>query len=246
MNPEPLKPDKTMKIRYIKHSTLVIESGGKKIITDPWLVGNFRFFPARPRQVKPEELQDLNLILISHGHGDHLHAESLVTLPKQAKVVSPRGLKNKLIRLGFLEVVELSPGEEFSLPPVTITAIPARHPGQCVGYMIKEEKTVYFAGDTVLFPGMKEIASRFRIDAVFLPIGGVRMLGFKLGMDPADALRAAEILNPGILIPIHYATVPAIPFLFSMSGSPEELLRKAGPGLKEKIRVLAEGETLEI
>ena len=235
-----------MKIRYIKHSTLVIEAGGKKIITDPWIVGNVGFFPARPRQVKPEELQDLNLIIISHGHGDHLHAESLVTLPRQAQVVCPRGLKDKLIRLGFLEVVELSPGEEFSLPPVTITAVPARHPGQCVGYMIKEEKTVYFAGDTVLFPGMKEIASRFKIDAAFLPIGGVRMLGLKLGMDPADALRAAEILNPKLLIPIHFSAGASVPLFFSMKGSPEELLRKAGLGLKEKIRVLAEGETLEI
>ncbi|MCX5858292.1 MAG: MBL fold metallo-hydrolase [Proteobacteria bacterium] len=235
-----------MKIRYIKHSTLIIESGGKKIITDPWLVGNFRFFPARPRQVKPEELHDLNLILISHGHGDHLHAESLATLPRQAKVIVPRGLKNKLIRLGFLDTVELSPGEEFSLPTLTIAAVPAKHPGPAVGYMIKDGKTVYFAGDTVLFPGMKEIASRFKIDAAFLPIGGVRMFGFKLGMDPADALRAAEILNPKLLIPIHYATGASVPLLFSMKGSPEELLRKAGPGLKEKIRVLAEGETIEI
>jgi L-ascorbate metabolism protein UlaG (beta-lactamase superfamily) len=236
-----------MKIRYIKHSTLVIESGGKKIITDPWLVGNFRFFPARPRQVKPEELQDLNLILISHGHGDHLHAGSLATLPRRAKVIVPRGLKNKLVRLGFLDTVELLPGEELSFPTVTITAVPAKHPGRCVGYMIREEgKTVYFAGDTVLFPGMKEIASRFRIDAAFLPIGGVRMLGFKLGMDPADALRAAEILNPKILSPIHFASGASVPLLFSMKGSPEELMQRAGPDLKEKIRVLAEGETLQI
>lgn len=235
-----------MKIRYIKHSTLIIESGGKKIITDPWLVGNFRFFPARPRQVKPEELQDLSLILISHGHGDHLHAETLGKLPKQVRVVCPRGLKNKLIGLGFPNVAELSPGEEFSLPPVAITAVPARHPGRCLGYMITEGKTVYFAGDTVLFPGMKELASRFRIAAAFLPIGGVRMLGIKLGMDPADALRAAEIIDAKLLIPIHFASGASVPLLFSMKGSPEELRRKAGPGLKERIRVLAEGETLEI
>lgn len=236
-----------MKITYIRHATVLVESQGKIILTDPWLSGKYSFFT--PQHAPGLSLSDppkRDLILISHGHGDHLNILTLRSLQKESPVLVPKGLGKRVSSIGFTDVVELDQWQDYMLGTQKITAVPARHTPRSIGYVIEGEKTVYFAGDTVLFSGIREIADRFKIDIALLPIGGVVVLGRRLVMSPKDALEAVKILNPEIMIPIHWSTFPSIPLLFSMKGKPEELESLADSEVRKKIKIVERGRSLEL
>jgi L-ascorbate metabolism protein UlaG (beta-lactamase superfamily) len=109
-------------------------------------------------------------------------------------------------------VTELAPGESAAIGAVTVTAVEADHPterrfdrgGEAIGFLLSGSRRVYFAGDTDLFDGMRGLCPD--LDLALLPIWG---WGTGLGpghMDPGEAARAAALLLPGLVVPIHWAT----------------------------------------
>ncbi|MBI4831272.1 MAG: MBL fold metallo-hydrolase [Candidatus Lindowbacteria bacterium] len=226
---------------------------GLRVLTDP----NFSrhiFFIIRRRNRLPIRVRDLppiDLVLISHGHYDHLSLSTLRKLPRETQVVAPTGLGRILKWAGMKHVVVLRVGEEHCMRDVTVTAVPAQHfRGRppffphtgYQGYVISGMETVYFAGDSGLFGGMAEIGNRWNIDIALLPIGAYQPPPFRRHhMSPEDAIEAAQMLRAKTIVPIHWGT-------FRLSLEPfdepiERLLKAAEKAhMSSKLKILEPGQ----
>jgi L-ascorbate metabolism protein UlaG (beta-lactamase superfamily) len=190
---------------------VLIELGGVRILTDPVLRTRVGYL--RRHGAPPHAPRGLDAVLISHLHHDHLDLPSLRRLSGRPRVVGPRGAGRLLRRAGF-EVEELEQGERTEIRGVRVEAVravhsPARLPlrglqAEPLGFVIGERPSVYFAGDTDLFPEMARLAP---LDVALLPVAG---WGPSLGpghLDAARAAQAAALLQARIAIPIHWGTL---------------------------------------
>ena len=200
---------------------------GKVIVIDPWL----RLNPKTPAEFKDlEKLGKVDLILVTHGHFDHIADAPALALMHKARVYAPGDLSQTLNVLGVLPP-ELAPRMNKSgtvtpfadVPKLKITAVKAEHSsvyvwknpatgkdethvgGEPVGFIIELEngQKIYHMGDTGLFMDMKFIGEYYKPDVLLIPIGG------NFTMDPVQAAYATrEWLKPKIAIPMHYGTNP--------------------------------------
>jgi len=201
-------------ITYLGHATVLLELGGVRLLTDPVL--RARVGHLRRQGPAPAPPPDLDAVLISHLHYDHLDLPSLGALEGRPRLAVPRGAGEFLRRSGHSDVTELASGESTDVGPARITATPAVHDGRRrpmggpvavpVGFQIETEGyRAYFAGDTDLFDGMADLAGG--LDLALLPVWG---WGPSLGsghLDPAGAARAAAMLRPRVAVPIHWGTL---------------------------------------
>jgi L-ascorbate metabolism protein UlaG (beta-lactamase superfamily) len=200
------------RITWLGHATALIELGGVRLVTDPVLrphVGPLRRHPELP---DPELTQGCDAVLVSHLHRDHLDLPSLRSLGAEC-LIAPAGARHVLPRWVAGRVEELEPGQHVDIGGVTVQATPAEHDprrsplgarAQPIGFVVRGERSVYFAGDTDLFPEMAELAP---LDVALLPVAG---WGPRLGrghMDAERAARAAALMHPGLVIPIHWGTL---------------------------------------
>jgi len=149
---------------------------------------------------------DVDAVLISHAHHDHLDLPTLELLGTGMRIVAPRGTGALLRRRGFEQVDEVEPGGEVSVGALVIRATEAAHRGgrgpgtpdsPALGYEINDEgRRAYFAGDTDLFDGMADLAPG--LDLALLPIAG---WGDSVGAGHLDPERApgvdVRVLEPG-------------------------------------------------
>lgn len=194
-----------MRIQYVGHATVLVELDGVRLLTDPLL----RTRVAHLRRASPiPEIGDVDAILISHGHYDHLDLPSLRLLA--ARIVAPKGLGKVL---GDFDVVEVSEGDAVELGPVSVKARHAEHAGgrpgraasPALGYALLGSKRVYFAGDTDLFDGMDGLVPD--LDVALVPIWGWgATLGGGQHLDPERAAEAVRRLRPKVAVPIHWGT----------------------------------------
>jgi L-ascorbate metabolism protein UlaG (beta-lactamase superfamily) len=204
-------------MRFLGHSTVLVEIDGVQILTDPVLLPRTAQVLRRVGQpVDPNLCAGVDLIVISHLHADHLDLPSLRRLGPTTPIVVPRGAGAYLAGKGFGDVTELGPGDEHQHKGVTVTATFADHDGLrapfgpralAVGYVLEGGGSrVYFAGDTDLFPEMEEIGGD-GLDAALIPVWG---WGPNLGpghLDPTRAAEATRRLNPRVAVPIHWGTL---------------------------------------
>ncbi|MGN7385160.1 MBL fold metallo-hydrolase [Paenibacillus sp. SAFN-117] len=119
---------KEMSITWIGHATFLIQMGGLNIITDPVWANRMGFAKRlAPPGLDISQLPDIDVVLISHGHYDHLDFPTLRRLPGAPAIYVPAGLRNKLRRKGYREVEELSWWQDISRDGVTFTFVPAQH-----------------------------------------------------------------------------------------------------------------------
>jgi L-ascorbate metabolism protein UlaG (beta-lactamase superfamily) len=204
-------------VRWLGHSTVLVTLDGTRLLTDPLL--RRRVAHLRRRVPLPaERLTDVDAVLLSHGHHDHLDLPSLRRLGPGVPILVPRGLGGLLRRQGFAAVHEVEPGDTLELGNVRIEAMFAAHDGArpplparapALGYALHGSRRVYFAGDTDLFPEMDGLVSE--LDVALIPIWG---WGSSLGrgehLDPEGAAEAIAMLRPRVAVPIHWGTYAPI------------------------------------
>jgi L-ascorbate metabolism protein UlaG (beta-lactamase superfamily) len=200
-------------LTYIGHATILLEMDGVRVLTDPILRNWVWHLRRRKVKINPHWLHNIDAVLISHIHWDHLHLPSLKLLNKQTPFIVPAGLASWLKKQGFANIVEMPIGETTQVGAVSITTTYAEHSNDrlgfassvdCVGYLINGSHTVYFPGDTDIFPGMANLVNS--LDVALLPVWG---WGPTLGaghMNPYRAAEALQLLRPRLAIPIHWGT----------------------------------------
>jgi L-ascorbate metabolism protein UlaG (beta-lactamase superfamily) len=243
------------KLVFVGHATVAVDLDGTRFLTDPFLRSGLGPLRRHGATTPHAALRDLDAILISHLHRDHADLPSLRRLGDLPMLVPP-GAGDFFERRGFRSVSELAPGHSTQVGAVTVTAVEAVHDGErrgsrdarSIGFLLSGGQRIYFAGDTDLFDGMSALR---RIDLALLPIWG---WGPNLGpghMDPERAARAAALIEPRIVVPIHWGTL--YPRLLHrlrprpLSDPPLELARwMAQLAPQVELRVLAVGESTAV
>jgi L-ascorbate metabolism protein UlaG (beta-lactamase superfamily) len=201
------------RLRWLGHSTVVLETAGVRLLTDPVLRSSIGPIRRRPELVD-HDLDAVDAVLISHLHHDHLDLPSMRLLRPDVRVIVPAGSGGLLRSNGFREVTELHEGESTTLGGATIRAVHARHDGRrlpfgpsapALGFVIDGEHTIYFAGDTDIFPAMADLAPG--LDLALLPVGGWAPTLRGGHMDPVRAAESLTLLRPRTAVAIHWGTL---------------------------------------
>ena len=245
-------------VAYLGHATTVIELGGTQVLTDPVLTAGVTFI-RRVSSPPVHPLEETAVVLISHGHHDHLHQASLGRVDREVPVVVPVGLGSLVTGWGHRSVMELPIGSSMEVGAVRVTAVFADHSGArppigpqstAIGFVIEGGgRTAYFAGDTDIYPQMAELGA-LGLDVALLPIWG---WGPRLGpghLDPDGAAEALALLRPRMAIPIHWGTL----WPFGMRWRRERLVdpparfvdAAARVAPQTRVVVLAPGEAIEL
>ena len=211
----------------------IIETNGLTLITDPV----FRMFGVHqaPRSYTFEQIPRPDLVFISHTHIDHFEPNVLKRLPAGTPVLMAADKLPRAAGLGLTGLHGVREWEPVQFQGLRLTVVPAVHSGGEVGLVIESSdgqrsssrggKTVYFAGDTSLDRKLfRLIAHRWRLDAVLLPIGDLRMLGVPFRhMGAKTGAQALRVLGePRIVVPIHYSGMTLGP-LMAFRGTPRKL-----------------------
>jgi L-ascorbate metabolism protein UlaG (beta-lactamase superfamily) len=201
-----------IEIRWLGHASVLVEDRAR-ILTDPVLTGTMLHLHRRAGPVPTSLTNQVDAVVVSHLHVDHLHFPSLALIDAGTPVLIPRGA-GRLLRKTGLEAVEVSAGDVVKVGDATITVVPAVHDatrwpfsrvrGDAVGFVVEGDGATYFAGDTSLFPEMADIAGR--LDVALLPVGGWGPWLRGEHMDPRDAAECLALLDVGVAVPIHYGT----------------------------------------
>jgi L-ascorbate metabolism protein UlaG (beta-lactamase superfamily) len=208
-----------MDINYIGHSTVELVEGDTRILIDPFLKPNN---PAA--QVTADEIDPPTHVLMTHSHLDHSADAVAVGKRSGASFVAQSELAHVLSHHGIEDVADPNLGGtvEFDWGWVKLvqafhtstwpgsddapfSPIPGTVIGSAAGLVVNfAGQTLYHLGDTCLFSDLRLIADRTPVDIAFIPIGG------HYTMDRHDAVVAAEFVDAGIVIPVHYNTFPAL------------------------------------
>ena len=226
-------------ITWLGHSAFyLISSSGKRVLIDPWLDN-----PKAPSYAK--NLDGVDLILVTHGHSDHLGNTIEIAQRTGAKVLAIFEiiifLQNKGVSSN--QAQGMNKGGTIDFDGIKVTMVDAKHSsgidvgttvipgGEAAGYVVRFENgfTVYHAGDTSVFGDMKLIAQLYKPDVALLPIGGFYT------MAPREAALACKLLKPHHIIGMHYGTFPAI------SGTPDELKKHLPVSLRKRVITLEPG-----
>jgi L-ascorbate metabolism protein UlaG (beta-lactamase superfamily) len=186
-----------------------------RVLTDPVL--HHRIGPRVRIVPEPDAVPTVDCVLLSHLHADHTDLRSLRGVDSAGPIVAPHPGRDWLSSHGLANVVDLRVDDTIAVGKLTVTATPATHDrrrrpfgpeADPVGYVVRGSRSVYFAGDTGLFPAMSEL--RGTVDVALLPIWG---WGPRVGpghLDPEGAAAAASLIAPSITIPIHWGTFALI------------------------------------
>jgi L-ascorbate metabolism protein UlaG (beta-lactamase superfamily) len=229
------------RVTWLGHSTVVIEVDGARLVTDPVLRRRI-WHLRRSDAVTTAAVGDVDGVLISHAHFDHLDLRSLEKFDRSIAVVVPDGAGRLVRRRGFAHVLEVAAGDELEIGGVRVRATNAEHaPGRgpfsprsaALGYVVDGSVAVYFAGDTDLFDGMAELGA---LDLACLPVWG---WGARLPAGHLDPLRAAEalrLLRPQAAVPIHWGTFKA-PFAPRSGSTPAREFARAAARLAPEVEI---------
>lgn len=229
--------------------------GGKTIVVDPWLTGGTK--TPQPYKSDIAALGKVDLLLVTHAHGDHIGDAPALAKMHNTKLYGPGDMIAALNTLGVLPP-ELThrfnkSGHVNPLPGIKVTAVAAEHSsllvwtnpatgkaeshpaGEAMGYIIELENgfRIWHMGDTGLFGDMKFIAQYYKPDLVLVPIGG------NFTMDPDDAAYAIRSwINPKIVIAIHYNSNPLAKGTLAQ-------FQAAMQGSAVRVVPMTEGQTVE-
>ena len=218
-------PDTTL--TWLGHASFRVDTpGGKRVYVDPFLNGN----PKCPDVEREPERVDV--IAVTHGHGDHVGDTVALAQKHSAKVVALVELAGWLGRNGVDEGLLLAPnkGGTVEADGIRFTLVNAFHSGSAPdgsyagepsGIVLRTENgtSIYFAGDTCVFGDMQLIGRIYKPDVAVLPIGDHYTMG------PPEAAVALELLGTKRCVPCHWGTFPLL------TGTPQALAEIAPAGV---------------
>jgi L-ascorbate metabolism protein UlaG (beta-lactamase superfamily) len=211
-----------LSVTYLKHASLMIQDAGRRILVDPvfsspfWFIRDYTPFAFDPVQIPAPEL-----VLLTHGHYDHLDTDSLSRLPPDTHVISPPGYAELLEGAGLRRRTVLDWYESFRSGGSEITLLPCNHwtmrnpvAGPNLGlwgsYLIRTATgpTIYVSGDTAYFDGFDQIGAEFDIDLAVFNLGAYEPRWFMAPshIDPAETVQAFRELNARRLMIMHWGT----------------------------------------
>jgi L-ascorbate metabolism protein UlaG (beta-lactamase superfamily) len=220
-----------MQITFFGHAAFAFADGSHTLLIDPFLSGN-------PAATVAADTVRCTHIALTHGHEDHFGDTVALATANRATVIASFEICTYLTTQGVAETEPGNPGGKITTPFGWIAFTQAFHSSSyCGRYMgmpcglvvHMDGRTVYHCGDTALFGDMRLLGEIYRPDVACIPIGD------RFTMGPDLASRAAEMINPGVAIPIHYDTWPPIaqdPADFTPAGV--------------EVRVMRPGETWEV
>jgi len=202
------------RLTWVGHSTALIDLDGTRLLTDPVLRGHLGPLVRHGPAPAPGTTEALDAVLVSHLHHDHADLGSLRKLEREVPLLVPPGSRAFFTHHGFSSVEELAPSESKTVGALTVTAVEAQHEvgkrrrarhSQAIGFLVVGSRSLYFAGDTDIFEGMKDLADD--LDLALLPIWGWGPTVGPGHLDPRRAAEAAALLSPGRALPIHWGTL---------------------------------------
>ena len=252
-------------VTFIGHSSFLLQIGGRKILIDP--VFAKRLILLR-RQRWPglllEELPPIDAVLLTHAHMDHLNVASLRRIVRATRrqtgqapeVIVPTGVEDLVAGLGFRQTRGMAWWDEVHVQGLRVTMTPCKHWGARMfrdthrgygGYVVEAAgHSVYHSGDTAYFSGFREIGARLHPQVALLPIGAYFPDSYRVvHTSPEEALRGFVETGAERMVPMHFGT-------FQLGrepmGEPEERLAAEAErlGIRERVNVLEEGETLRV
>jgi L-ascorbate metabolism protein UlaG (beta-lactamase superfamily) len=242
------------RLEYVGHSTVLVEQEGTRILTDPLVRERVGYVLRDTPVPRLEDLRDLDAIVISHAHADHLDVPSLKRLAHRGPFVVPEGVAPLLRRAAAQDVIELKAGDRCTIGAVEIEAVHAEHDGRrhplarqlpALGYLLHGPTRVYFAGDTDLFDEMAALAGR--VDVALVPISGWGPRVPEGHLDPQGAARAVALIRPAVAVPIHWGTMRRValrPGGDAHAVEFAEAVASAAPATD--VRVLQPGESMPL
>jgi len=262
-------PDPTRgRLTFIGTATVLVRVGGFTFLTDPNFLhrgdhAKLGYGLRSRRRTEPAlsiaELPALDLIVLSHHHGDHFDDVAAAELPKDVPIVTEPHAARTLRGQGFTRPIALRTWEEQTFRrgswTLTVTSTPAKHAPQPVRALLppvmgsivdvshRETRRwrLYITGDTLVHDGLQEIARRCPgIDCCVLHLGGTRIAGILLTMDGRQGVDALRIVQPRRAVPVHFDD-------YTVFKSPLDDFRRRehAAGLATEIVYLDPGETYE-
>ncbi|MBP2708369.1 MBL fold metallo-hydrolase [Microbispora sp. RL4-1S] len=254
---------------FVGNATLIIRSHDFTVLTDPNFLhrgqrAHLGWGLSTRRRTEPAldvtELPAVDLVVLSHMHGDHWDRIARDGLDKDIPIVTTRHAARRLRRQGFRNPIGLTTWEHHSVRRgdrcLTVTATPARHaPGPArmllppvmgsvldFGHGDQAELRLHISGDTIMDPSLAEIPRRFPdIDVGIVHLGGTRVLGLTVTMDGLQGAEWLRLIGPESALPVHYDDYEA--FASPLSDFRHHVRRI---GLTHLVHYLMHGETYQL
>jgi L-ascorbate metabolism protein UlaG (beta-lactamase superfamily) len=220
---------KGTRITWLGHATVLVQTAqGTNILIDPFIAQN----PKYPKNFRLPE--SIHYILATHGHGDHISDVVPVAARHNSTVVAVFELADYFARQGVARTIGMGAGGTVQLGDVAATMVAATHSssvqdeqgthyaGIAAGFVltVADGPVLYHAGDTAVFGDMKLIHDLYRPEVAMLHIGGHFTMG------PREAALAVRLLEPEIVLPLHFGTFPPL------TGTPEQLAALVDAGVQ--------------
>jgi L-ascorbate metabolism protein UlaG (beta-lactamase superfamily) len=229
------------RLTWIGHGTVLLETGGKRVLIDPWVMNN----PACPDDLK--DCGPVNVMLITHGHDDHITDAIELARSTGAQIVAILETAKWLRSKGLDNVTEMNKGGSVEVAGCRVHMTHAIHScgiadgdrvvygGEAAGYVIElpDGYRIYHSGDTAVFSDMALIGKLLEPDLAILPIGDHYTMG------PRSAAEAVRMLGVKTVLPIHWGTFPVL------TGTPDDLRREASDVDALEVVELQPGGVLE-